>query len=318
MPRPTLTRREFFWSSAAAAGALLPCGFTGQTAGAEPGKLKIYMHWDMEGTSGLFHREQVWFWEKGVKPEIADEGRKLLEADVNSAVAAALAAGADRVIVCDTHHGGGNLRRDQMLADPRVTYHFKSRAYEGKALRWMPGLDASVDGLMLMAHHAKAGTRGAFLPHTWMLEWADFAINGQSVGEIGIETCYAGHWGIPLILAQGDEAMCREVKTQFPGAVTACVKRAESPDRCSGPDAQAARRLTAQKVAEAIEKLRSAKPAPYRPSLPMRVAVRMRSERAAEAAAKKPGAQRKDAYTVECEVKRHCDVVKWIAGAGVE
>lgn len=53
-------------------------------------------------------------------------------------------------------------------------------------------------------------------------------------------------------------------------------------------------------------------------TLPYWLAVRMKSEHAAEAAAKKPGARRTDAYTVECEVTRHCDVVKWITGAGGE
>ena len=76
-----------------------------------------------EGVSGLFTREHVWFWEEGVRQDIADEGRRLLMADVNSATAAALEAGAEQVIVCDTHHGGGNIIVPEMLADPRVTYH---------------------------------------------------------------------------------------------------------------------------------------------------------------------------------------------------
>jgi D-amino peptidase len=280
--------------------------------------MKVYLHWDMEGVSGLFTREQVWFWEEGVRPDVAEEGRRLLMADVNSAVAAALQSGADRVIVCDTHHGGGNIRIPELLDDPRVTYHGRSRAIrEGKS-RWMPDLDASVDGLMLLGHHAKAGTGGAFLPHTWSLEWADFAINGQSIGEIGIEACFAGYWDVPLIMVQGDEDGCREAETQFPGVVTAAVKRAESHDRCSGLDAEPARRLTAQKVAEAIQKARSDRPAPYKPSLPMRVTVRLTSAAAAEAAATKPGARRIDDETVEWLVERQCDVVKWIANAGVD
>ena len=28
--------------------------------------LKIFMHWNMEGVSGLFYREQVWFWAEGM------------------------------------------------------------------------------------------------------------------------------------------------------------------------------------------------------------------------------------------------------------
>jgi D-amino peptidase len=171
---------------------------------------------------------------------------------------------------------------------------------------------------MLLGLHAKAGTASAFLPHTWSLEWADFAVNGQSVGEIGIEACFAGYWDVPLILVQGDEAGCREAETQFPGVITAAVKRAESHDLCSGLDAEAARRLTAQKVAAAIEKARSVRPAPYKPSLPMRVRVRLSSPAAAKAAAAKPNARWMDDVTVEWVVERQCDVVKGIANAGVD
>jgi D-amino peptidase len=280
--------------------------------------MKIYMHWDMEGVSGLFTREQVWFWEKGVREHIAEEGRDLLMADVNSAVAAALEAGADDIIVCDTHHGGGNIRLDRMLSDARVTYHERSRGYQDGKRRWMPGLDQSVDGLMLLGHHAKPGTESAFLPHNWTLDWADFWINGQSVGEIGIEACFAGHFDVPLILAQGDEAGCREAEEQFPGVVTAAVKRAESHDLCSGLDPDAARRLTAKKVAEAIEIAQSRRLKPYKPTLPMTVRIRMAKVEAAEAASKKPGVRRVDEFAVESTVEQQCDVVKWIVGAGLD
>jgi D-amino peptidase len=280
--------------------------------------VKLFMHWDMEGVSGLFTREHVWFWEDGVRPDIAEEGRRLLMADVDSATAAALQAGADQVIVCDTHHGGGNILIPEMLADPRVTYHSRSRAIRDGKSRWMPDLDENTDGLMLLGHHAKAGTSGAFLPHTWSLEWADFLVNGQSVGEIGIEACFAGYWDVPLILVQGDEAGCREAETQFPGVVTAAVKHAESHDLCSGLDAASARRLTAAKVAEAIKKARTHHPAPFKPSLPMRVQVRLSSVAGAEAEAAKPGARRTDEQTVEWLVERQCDVVKGIANAGLD
>jgi len=321
MLRSNVTRREFVRSAAiAAAGAGLPCCFTMQAArpAESQRKLKIWMHWDMEGTSGMFVREQAWYKQKAVKPEVAEEGIKLLIADVNSAAEAALKAGASELIICDTHGGGGNFRPKEMLADPRITYLYRSQGYEGKSFRWMPGMNETVDGLMLMGHHAKAGTPNAFLPHTNTSSWADFTINGQSVGEIGIETCFAGYWNVPLILAHGDEAMCKEVEEQFPEAIRVCVKKAESFDRCTGLDAEAARNLTGQKVAEAIQKLRTAKPAPYKPKLPMRVTLRFKEESRAEAAAKRPGVRRVDAHTVQCDVQRQCDVVKWLGGTGVD
>jgi len=204
--------------------------------------VKLFMHWDMEGVSGLFTREQVWFSEPGVREHVAAEGRQLLIADVNSASAAALDAGVDELIVCDTHHGGGNFDLEQMRADPRITYLVRSTGNQDGKRRWMPGLDHHVDALLLPGHHAKAGTPNAFLPHAWSLDWADFQINGQSVGELGMESCFAGHWDIPLIFVQGDEAGCAEAQEQFPGVVTTCVKRAVSHDLCSGPDAEAAHR----------------------------------------------------------------------------
>lgn len=280
--------------------------------------MKVFMHWDMEGASGLFEREQTWYWEPGTRESKKREGCDLLMADINSAAAAALAAGVDELIISDTHHGGGNIVPEKMLKDPRITYLWQPRGYQDGMYRWLPGLDHTVDALMLPGHHAKAFTEGAFLPHGWTLEWCDFRINGQSVGELGMESCYAGHWDVPLILMQGDEAACAEAEEQFPGVVTACVKRALSRDLCTGLDPESARQLMAERVAEAIAKLRTAKPRPYNPTLPMTVSIRMSSTEGAEKAAQRPDVKRVDEYTVECRVERQADVVKWINGTGLD
>jgi D-amino peptidase len=280
--------------------------------------MKVFMLWDMEGVSGIASREQVWFWEAGVRPEVADEGRQLLIADINSAAAAALEAGVDELIVCDTHHGGGNIILDRMLDDPRITYLTSARGHQDGRLRWMPGLDHTVDGFLVPGHHAMAGTPEAFLPHTWTLDWADFRINGQSVGEMGIEACFAEHWDIPVIFAQGDATACREAEAMFPGVTTASVKRALTPDTCEGPDPANARRLTAEKVAEAIGNLRAGRCRPFQPALPMTVTVTMATVEKAEAVAAKPGVERLDERRVQHIAERHCGVVKWIVGAGLD
>ncbi len=278
--------------------------------------MRVFMLWDMEGASGIMTREQVWYWEEGVRPHIAEEGKQLLTADARSAALAALEAGVDGLIVCDTHHGGGNMDPAGLPADARLAFLARSVGYQGSERRWLPGLD-STDAIMLPGHHAKAGTPGAFLPHTWTLEWADFQINGVSVGEIGIEACYAGHWDIPTILVQGDEAACREAEALFPGVVTAAVKRAETSERCVGLDPAAARQLTADKVAEAVARARAGLIKPYKPALPMTVTVRMKTAAAAEKAAQRPAVQRVDECIVQGRVERQCDVVAWILGTGL-
>lgn len=284
----------------------------------KPG-LKLFMHWDMEGASGLSSREQAWYWEKGVRAHVAAEARELLTADVNSASRAALEAGATELIVCDTHHGGGNFLKQKLLQDARITYLYRSVGMEDGKRRWMPGMNESVHGLLLMAHHAKAGTPAAFLPHAQSIEWLDFTINGMSVGEIGIETCFAGHWDVPLIYVQGDEAGCYEARMQFPGIVTTAVKRGgPNPEKCVVMEAASARQETAKGVAEAIRTLRSGKLRPFKPVLPMTVTLRLRTMDAAAKLAQKTGTKRLDDHTLEARVGSQADVIKWITGTGLD
>jgi D-amino peptidase len=273
----------------------------------------------MEGSSGIFTREQAWYWENGVREQVAAGARELFTADVNSASAAALAAGVTELIVCDTHHGGGNLIREKVLQDRRITYLYRSVGMEDGKRRWMPGLDQTVKGLMLPGHHAKTSTPGSFMPHAWNRDWMDFQINGLSIGEIGIETCYAGHWDVPLIFVQGDEAACYEAREQFPGVVTAAVKQGgANPELCTGLDPEAAHRETARRITEAVEKLRAGKMKPYKPTLPMTITLRFRTMDAAAKAAQKPGVARLDDHTVEARVGRQADVVKWLLGTGLD
>ena len=280
--------------------------------------LKIFVLWDMEGSSGIFTREQAWYWEEGVREHVAADARELFTADANSLSTAALAAGANQLIVCDTHHGGGNSVREKLSSDPRITYQYQSKGIEDGKVRWMPGLDRTVAGLMLPGRHAEALTERAFMPHSNSFGWLDFTINGLSVGEIGIEACYAGHWDVPLIFVQGDEAACNEAQKQFPGVVTAVVKRAAAPELATGLPPEAARRETARKVAEAIEKARTGQLRPFKTTLPMTVTVRMRTADAAAKVAARPGVLRVDDHTVEARVGRQCDVEKWITGAGLD
>jgi D-amino peptidase len=280
--------------------------------------LKIFVLWDMEGTSGVFTREQAWYWENGVREEVARDARRTFTSNVNNLSAAAIESGVTELIVCDTHHGGGNLVREQLSNDSRIKYEYRSVGMENGKKRLMPQLDSRTAGLMLPGHHAKALTERAFLPHTNSIEWADFRINGESVGEIGIEACYAGHWDVPLIYVEGDEAACYEARRLFPGVVTVAVKAAETAELAAGMDQETAHREVARKVAEAIGKARTRQLRPYKPALPMTVAVRMRTMDGAAKAAKRPGVRLLDDHTVEARVGRQCDVVKWLTGAGLD
>jgi hypothetical protein len=137
--------------------------------------VKIYIHCDMEGTSGIWRREQV----DSSLPQYA-QGRALLMADVDAAVAGAFDGGADEVVVCDTH-GGGALLIEQM--DRR---RLQGRRRLAAALRRKgPPAPSSPT-------YAMAGTLSAFSTISSEFgEWFECKINSTPYGEIGQGSAYA-------------------------------------------------------------------------------------------------------------------------------
>ncbi len=257
--------------------------------------MKIYLLCDMEGTSGIWRPAQV---EPGT-PQYA-QGRELLMADVNAAIAGAFEGGATQVVVCDTHGGGAHFLLEKM--DERAVYETPTSASP------MPSLDDSFAGLILTGHHAMAGTLDGFLDHTMDSgRWFCFRINGQPVGEIGMETAHAGHFGVPLIMVTGDEAACREAATQFAGIVTVPVKRGLGRNcaRCLAP--ATAHGLIGRGAAEAVRKAGALKP--WRLAAPIELELTLyRSDYADALATSRTGVVRVDARTVRKAVQSATEV----------
>ena len=247
--------------------------------------MRIYILADMEGISGIRTMEQV-------KSESAGEyehGRQLMMQDINCAVEACFAAGAAEVVACDTHGGGGQVRLTEM--DPRALYETPNRG------NMMPALDEGFDGVILLGHHARAGTLNGFLDHTMSsAAWFEYRINGEAVGEIGIEAAYAGHFGVPVVAVTGDRAACDEAEELFDAVECGVVKWGIGRNR--------ARCLSLPRAHEAVERAictalgRIEEYAPYTPDLPATVRLTLyRSDMADEYEAR--GAERIDARTVQ-------------------
>jgi D-aminopeptidase len=87
---------------------------------------------------------------------------------------------------------------------------------------------------------------------------------------------------------------------------------------CVGLDPESAHRETALRVAEAVEKARTRKLRPYKPTLPMTITIQMRTVEAALKVAQRPGVQRLDDHTVEGRAGTQAEVVKWVLGTGLD
>lgn len=247
--------------------------------------MKIYVLCDMEGISCLNKMEQV----KREMPEYL-EGRELMSDDINNLVEALFNSGATEITVCDTHGGGGNINVSKM--NPHAVYEVPNNG------KMMPSLDKSYDGLVLFGHHAKAGTLNGFLDHTMdSSSWYEYSLNGKVMGEIGIESAYAGYFDVPVIMIQGDETTAQEAKEllgqELPCAI---VKWGIGRNKAKCLSKTAAFEVVRKTVKEALLSIKNRKP--FKPSFPAEIKVSYYRSDMADSASARHGIKRVDARTV--------------------
>lgn len=193
-------------------GALVAAA--GIAVGGQGGK-KVFISVDMEGISGISGSDQL-----SSDGREYERSRKLMAEDVNAAIRGARAGGARVIVVNDSHGSMRNLRLEDL--DPSailISHNFKRYGM-------MEGLDESFDAAIFIGYHAKAGTPAGLFAHTGSGVVADVRVNGQSLGEGGLNTLVAGWYGVPVVLVTGDDVAVKQVSETATAARTVVVKRA--------------------------------------------------------------------------------------------
>ncbi len=220
-----------------------------------------------------------------------NQSRTLITQDVNAAIEGALEAGATEILVNEAHNGMRNLLIDKINPKARVI-----RGFAGKKQAMMEGIDNSFDKVFLIGYHARAGTQGAILNHTWFLEVHNFWINGVVVGEGGLSAAIAGDYGVPVALVTGDDKAILEMKALVPGVVGAEVKKGISrySADCLPPE------VTYGLIKEAAKRAVSCIVKPYSVSSPVVVEVEFTSVEMANMASWVPSVDLVEARKVRC------------------
>lgn len=165
--------------------------------------MDVYISIDLEGVAGVVTRDQV-------VPAPTDAYRRscrLMTEEANSAVAGAVAAGARRVIVNDSHAKMTNL--DPELLDPRAEC---SVGYP-KPYYMMAGIADTFAAALFIGYHGGAGSAPAILDHTYASRvFRAVRLNGVRQTETTLNATLAGHFGVPVGLVTGDEATCAEAR----------------------------------------------------------------------------------------------------------
>ncbi|MEO8140064.1 MAG: M55 family metallopeptidase [Gemmatimonadota bacterium] len=184
--------------------------------------MRIYLSVDMEGIAGVVHEDQT----NPIDPRCAGEYarfRRLMTLEANAAIEGALAGGATKILVNDSHWTMRNLLAEEL--------HPAAELISGGPKTWsmMEGIDREWDLAGFIGYHAKAGTIKAILDHTYTGRILDVRLNGTSVGELGINAALAGAFGVPVALVSGDDAIAGEARSLLGDSIrTVAVKEAVS------------------------------------------------------------------------------------------
>lgn len=183
-------------------------------------KLKLYLSADLEGiswvTSPLQCNRQPD--ETAYRMAVAQLGL-----EVRTVIDAAFEAGTTEIVVNDSHCTMANLGLSDVGSNVSLV------SGKPKICAMSAGLDSSFDAAMYIGYHAKAGTENGILNHTFHSRIFDVTVNGQSLGETGINAYYASlNYGVPVVLVSGDQALCAEAGELLPSAKTVLTKNSIS------------------------------------------------------------------------------------------
>ena len=177
---------------------------------------KIYISADIEGMEGVVSKLQI---VRG-QPDYGIARKRSAE-DVNAAVQACVDHGVEEIVVCDGHGDMENIILEDL--------HPRAKLISG-ALRsslQMQLIEEGFDGFIAFGHAGAGVTINGVLDHCYNGRTVyNLRLNGQTINtETLVNAAIAGHYGVPLIAAIGDQAFCDEVSSVISGVETVAVKR---------------------------------------------------------------------------------------------
>jgi len=176
--------------------------------------MKVYMSVDMEGGTGVTGLKDIMPGQKAYK-----RFRRLLTQDVNAAVEGAIQGGATGIIVNEAHNGMRNLLLEELHPKAELITGFN------KPLLMVDGINSTFNAAFMIGYHARAGTAASVVNHTLFLEVLNVRVNGELLGEFGLSTMVAGHFGVPVVLVTGDDKVIKEAVELVGNIESACVKK---------------------------------------------------------------------------------------------
>lgn len=224
--------------------------------------MKVFISADLEGTAGVVAWDQT-----NPSDKDYDKAVSLMLGEVNAAIEGALDGGATEIVVCDSHNSMRNL--DAMGLHPAVQVNQGG----GKPFSMMQGIDETFDAVFFTGYHAQVGEPGV-LNHTyWGSVVSGVRLNGEPVGETGINAAVAGYFGVPVALVTGDTVLAAEAAALLGNVETASVKTPTGRFSATAVHPTVARDRIRQSAKRALDRLEEMEPYTLDPPVTLEMGV---------------------------------------------
>ncbi len=249
-------------------------------------KIKIYISADMEGVVGVVTGDQL-----GPSGFEYERFRKFMTAEVIACIEAAREAGADEILVSDSHGNGENILIEKLPNDVMIVRSWP------RSLGMMEGIDNSFDGVIFLGYHASTNSKKGVRAHTMSsANITSVKINNIVMPEAGINALIAGYFGVPIILITGDDIAVKETQSLLGDIEGAIVKTAISFHSAKTLTPEASYKLIRKKTKAAIKRIKQFKP--YKLKEPLTLDLSLKNYRPVELLQYFPGVERIDSHTV--------------------
>lgn len=266
--------------------------------------MKIFISADIEGVACVVSRADGKL--EGVEYERA---REWMTGEVNAAIEGSFEAGAKEVVVADSHGHMRNLLADKLHED---AYLVRGSPRPGTMVE---GVDETFDAAIFIGYHSRAGNPRGVLAHTYLGRTIyEVRLNGEAVGESGLNAAIVGHYGVPVALIAGDDTVKEEVNELMPWTENVVTKWAISTLSAKNLTPKASQKKIKAGVEAALGRLDEMKP--FVVEKPVKLELDLMQALSAHIAMDIPGMKRVDGRSIEYVGDDMLDVVRIIRLVG--
>ena len=261
--------------------------------------MKLFISADLEGVAGIVNWSEA-----DIESSFSKYFTEQMTKEVNAACEAAIAAGAEDILIKDAHSTARNLDPSKLPEQVKIL-----RGWTRDPYSMMAGLDDSFDGVFFIGYHSAAGANGNPLAHTMNMQNEYVKINGEIASEMLINAYTAASMGVPVLLATGDKMICEDALKINPHIKTVPVS-----EGIGNASISIHPNVALKKIKEQVQAALSEDLGKYKIDLPesFHVEIAFREHYLARRGSFYPGAKQTGAKTVEYETNDYNEVLRFL------